>query len=97
MNDKVLTKDCKMRSSQFSYLCSTVHILQSPGQADHEGLVLLPVLAPPPDTGSGETRLHLAPVTLPPLPGLQVRGVVLGWAATGAEIEETVPETTRVI
>ena len=55
--------------SQLRYLGLAVDHLEAPGQHHHEGLVLLPVLAPPPARGQRRVlaSLQLRPVTLPPL------------------------------
>ena len=55
--------------SQLRYLRLAVDHLEAPGEHHHEGLVLLPVLAPPPARGQRRVlaSLQLRPVTLPPL------------------------------
>ena len=88
-------------SSQFSYLRLGVDILQPLGQADHEGLILLPVLALPPGAlleTVPRTHVHLLAVTLPPLPvALQVNGVMLGRVAIGGQVKKTVAMITAAI
>lgn len=83
-----------VNQSQLSNLRLAVHILQPLGQADHEGLILLPVLALPPHAllkSLARTHVHLLAVALPPLPvALQVNGVMLGRVSIGGQVEKTV-------